>query len=149
MNYQHQEQNSQNKYKPEKSKIDILRWKGGIKVFPFISMSQRQHDKKKVEALIGYELGDDTVIHHHTDRTLVVCEDWNYHWLLHTRTKALLACGHTDWRKCTFCREHDNPDNLWISKNGKQAYHRSCRNEYIRVRRSKYMLHTKYLQFVP
>lgn len=72
---------------------------------------------------------------HHTDeqcgrinpRGLVICPDGAYHQLLHKRSRALDACGNANWRKCKYCKVHDDPANLHIS--GLDAYHRSCKNE--------------------
>lgn len=60
---------------------------------------------------------------------LVLCEDQEYHLLLHTRQRALEACGHADWLKCPYCKQHSPPDELWISPDGKQRHHRSCINQ--------------------
>ena len=61
---------------------------------------------------------------------LVVCENHEYHMLLHARQRALEACGHADWRKCWICKRWDRPAALNIR--GKRACHRECRNEYQR-----------------
>ena len=64
---------------------------------------------------------------------LVICESVKYHRLLHRRTAALRASGHADWRKCRFCKEHDDPKNLYVNKNN--VSHRECFNQYERDRR--------------
>lgn len=92
------------------------------------------------KALGGY-LPKGAVVHHvnevkHENRNtnLVICQDHAYHFLLHRRTKAFRACGNPTWRSCTFCHEHDDTANLYVSPSG-QIYHRSCRNEYLRNNR--------------
>jgi len=57
---------------------------------------------------------------------LVLCQDRAYHMLLERRTRAHKACGHADWRKCKYCKKHDDPMNLYI--NGTTVCHRECRN---------------------
>jgi len=78
---------------------------------------------------------------HHVDLTrtnnaptnLVICQDAEYHDLLHQRTNALSVTGHAHWRKCRFCERHDAPDNLYISKTN--VHHRECMNAYYRNKR--------------
>ena len=65
---------------------------------------------------------------------LVICQDTKYHRLLHRRTAALKASGHAAWRKCRFCKQWDDPKNLYI--NGRNANHRECFNQYERDRRA-------------
>lgn len=63
---------------------------------------------------------------------LVICEDTEYHSLLHIRLAALKACGNPDWRKCNYCKQHDDPANLialWNKRFECYGYvHRVCRN---------------------
>lgn len=61
---------------------------------------------------------------------LVVCQDNAYHKLLHQRTRALLACGHADWRKCNVCKQYDASENMYVS--GDVAHHRYCKMIYYR-----------------
>jgi len=75
---------------------------------------------------------------HHVDEdrennkrnNLVVCEDDAYHFLLHRRMRALKACGHVSWIKCDFCKQYDDPKNMYIRPNGRQGHHRECLREY-------------------
>ena len=79
---------------------------------------------------------------HHVDKNpannappnLVICEDRAYHSLLHVRIRALCACGNANWRTCVYCKEHDDPANMYNAPSGHQHYHRRCRNEYDRKR---------------
>lgn len=90
-----------------------------------------------VEGVLGKPLSPGAEVHHidgntfnYNNSNLVICEDHAYHCLLHMRTKALIACGHANWRKCQFCGEYDSLGNLYISPNFTQCWHRECRNQY-------------------
>lgn len=95
-----------------------------------------------VEKALGKYLPKGAIVHHvdgdglnnNTDN-LVICENRVYHALLHIRQDALEACGHANWRRCSFCQKYDDPENLYISPDGLQARHRECRNKYRRERR--------------
>lgn len=76
-------------------------------------------------------------IPHHIDKNrsnnitsnLVLCQDIAYHLLLHRRERALKACGHANWRKCTLCKQYDDPSNLMTKKGkGGCSYHKGCKN---------------------
>lgn len=93
-----------------------------------------------VERAIGHALPPGAEVHHidenpgNNDPTnLVVCPDAAYHKLLHQRQRAFDACGHYDWRKCTFCKKYDAPGNLHATR--KQAYHSACATAKTRARR--------------
>ena len=88
-----------------------------------------------IEKALGKLLPLKAIIHHHNEKQLVACENQAYHMLLHMRTRALNACGHTDWRKCNFCGEYDSTSNLYISKSNEIVCHRECRNIYQRTNR--------------
>ena len=89
------------------------------------------------EKALGKPLPPGVEIHHHGKRDdntqIVICQDHAYHFLLHQRTRALKACGHVTWRKCSYCKKYDKPDNLYINKHN--AFHRSCSVKYTRKRR--------------
>ncbi len=68
-------------------------------------------------------------------RNPVICPDHAYHMLLHRRMRALAACGHADWRICTFCKTYDDPAALAPVKS--RVYHARCVNEYNRARRQR------------
>jgi len=90
------------------------------------------------ERILGRPLPPLVVIHHpkgNQDNSIfVICENRTYHALLHQRMRSLLACGNATWRKCAYCKKHDDPKNLFFSKAGSPIYHRVCMNEYIRNR---------------
>lgn len=79
---------------------------------------------------------------HHVDENrsnnhpsnLVICSA-EFHRLLHVRTDAFNACGHADWRKCSFCGRYDDPSNLYIPPGKGTIEHRACGREYRRKRK--------------
>lgn len=81
------------------------------------------------EKALGGPLPQEVVVHHHTSNQLVICQDQNYHKLIHKRTRAYKACGHAAWRKCKYCQKWDSPDNLRFDSYNGVAYHRDCSNE--------------------
>lgn len=126
-------------------------WKGGrdIDSAGYVRINMRGHPKADssnrvrehvviAENILGKPLPKGAQIHHHGKRDdntqIVICENQEYHALLHTRTRALRACGYANWRKCIRCGKYDDPANLCIY--GKQAVHRECRIRYQRERRN-------------
>lgn len=92
-------------------------------------------------AALGKALPKGAVVHHingikddNRPENLVVCQDQAYHFLLHMRQNALEACGHAGWRKCWYCGEWDDPENLWVHPKGKQANHPACKRLYDNAR---------------
>ena len=84
------------------------------------------------EAAIGKPLPHGAVVHHTDEqhgqinsRGLVICPDEKYHRLIHKRSRAWIACGHPDWRKCSICKAYDKPENLYL--HGTLSYHILCR----------------------
>lgn len=117
----------------------ISAWKGGrsktVAGYSIIYMPEHQRANGNyvlehifiAEKALGGPLPPKTVVHHHTSDQLVICQDQGYHLLLHKRTKAYIACGNPNWRKCTFCQIYDHPNNLYIHKTG-GPYHKNCYN---------------------
>jgi recombinational DNA repair protein (RecF pathway) len=60
----------------------------------------------------------------------VICPNDAYHFLLHRRTRALDATGNANARKCNYCGQWDDPENLYISHHA--CFHAACRGEYKR-----------------
>ena len=89
-----------------------------------------------VEKAMGKPLPDGAVVHHFNERpadnrneNLVACQDQAYHILLHTRQRALAACGNADWRKCPYCKLYDSVENLRPHRRKKGPpfyYHLAC-----------------------
>jgi hypothetical protein len=80
------------------------------------------------EDALGKYLPDGAVIHHASKEALVICQDQAYHQLIHVRTRALVACGNPNWRKCPICKKYDNPDQMAPLTRG--FWHRSCLRSY-------------------
>lgn len=92
------------------------------------------------EKALGKQLPRGVEVHHvdenranNANTNLVICPDTAYHQLLHRRQRALDACGHADWRMCTFCKQYDTAANLVINKYG-HVKHQACANEYAKRR---------------
>jgi len=101
---------------------------------PYHSKSRGQvyEHRLEVEKVIGRYLMPEEKVHHHYHKdgsvTLVLCPNQQYHSLLHLREEALRRCGNANWRKCTFCKEYDDPKNLVIDKGS--PFHRNCYRKY-------------------
>jgi len=87
------------------------------------------------EKALGREISLPIEVHHvneiRSDNrpfNLVICQDREYHQLLHQRRRALLACGHADWRKCPYCKRYDATENMRARKSGLH-YHLECDRE--------------------
>ena len=97
-----------------------------------------------VEKALERPLYSGEVIHHingdpaiNENWNLVLCEGESYHRLLHTRTKALLSCGNSKYRKCWICQKYDDISNLNIT--GRTIEHLYCRREYMKSLPIKYI----------
>lgn len=92
-----------------------------------------QHTVIATQAL-GKPMPPGAVVHHidqnpsnNHPSNLVICPNEAYHKLLHQRQRAFDASGHYHWRRCTLCKQYDDPANdMWISR--KKAHHRACDN---------------------
>ncbi|MDY0188920.1 MAG: hypothetical protein RBR16_13470 [Syntrophus sp. (in: bacteria)] len=129
-------------------------WKGGkIHFQGYVLILQPNHPRANpagyvfehiliAEKAIGKPLLPQAVVHHFNEKknhnrndNLVICNDESYHQLLHRRKRALIACGHANWRKCCYCHQYDKPENLYIPKKGYSSpYHQECNNRYRRIK---------------
>ncbi len=85
------------------------------------------------EKAIGHRLPPAAEVHHFDENrfnnstsNLVICENRQYHHLLHRRRRAYLACGDPSKRKCWVCQTYDDPSNMYLHLDGRRAYHTSC-----------------------
>lgn len=58
------------------------------------------------EKALGKQLPKNVVVHHHTSCELVICENENYHKLLHKRTRALYLGGNVNLCRCYYCKQY-------------------------------------------
>jgi hypothetical protein len=105
---------------------------------------QKRAHVRIVEDILGHRLGESVEVHHvNSDRSdnrhenLVVCPDAAYHHLLHRRTRAYDACGHADWVKCKFCKQWDDPKNVYMGGGLPNIAHRTCATKYRRIQRAR------------
>lgn len=97
-----------------------------------------------IEKALGKHFPDKAVTHHsdgdpsnNSNNNLVLCEDQAHHLLLHARKNAHDACGNANWLKCTYCKEYDDPQNMYIFPNRYGGYHKECYNKHRQIRRGK------------
>lgn len=130
-------------------------WKGGKRVLPngyvtvWAPLKFRRHPNQpriyehvlKACQAIGRVLPIPAQVHHiNNDRgdnrntNLVVCENADYHGLLHQRAAALAACGNANFRQCQHCGEWADPASPGMFAVRRKAEHRQCRNAYARSR---------------
>jgi hypothetical protein len=77
------------------------------------------------EKVLGKQLSLTAVIHHinekrsdNSNNNLMICEDENYHKLIHRRMRDFKACGNANFRRCQYCLKYDDPKNLAIRESG-------------------------------
>lgn len=93
--------------------------------------------RRIAENAIGKPLPAYVQVHHvneiKTDNrpeNLVICGSGSYHRLLHLRMDALANSGNPNYRKCSFCKQWDDPKNMEHTRNLTGNWHRSCINKY-------------------
>ena len=92
------------------------------------------------EKKLGKKLPPGCEVHHHgtkeENNKIVICQDHEYHALLHIRQRALDACGDANKRKCKFCQEYDFIENLYCRQySGWIIYHHDCLRKSRRVKK--------------
>lgn len=120
--------------------------KGYVMVFmpshPFANANGYiQEHRLVVERALGRPLRKEECVHHvdgdkanNKNSNLVLCNDWGYHQTLHRRDRALRSCGNPEWRKCSFCKEYDDPSRMAAGIN-ESYYHLRCSAEYQSARK--------------
>jgi len=120
-------------------------WKGGLGRAAHgylrrnIGNGDREQDHRVVvEKALGEPIPPNAVVHHidenkenNSNNNLVLCEDRAYHNFLHMRLRALKACGHANWIRCCYCKEYDDPKNLYIRPDRLQGRHVECHKKYM------------------
>lgn len=95
------------------------------------------HHRLVMEEIVGRQLLDSEIVHHKDENkgnndpaNLILCRDSAEHHLLHLQAEALRESGHLDWRKCSFCKQWDKPENLYVPPRRGTVEHRACGNSY-------------------
>ena len=124
--------------------INSARWKGGkyTRKDGYVFLTMPSHPKAGlngqvlehvviVETVLGKPMPEKAVIHHIDGKpynngktNFVVCEDNNYHKLIHQRTRAYKACGHANWRKCRKCLQYSDPGTMYKERTSYR--HHNC-----------------------
>lgn len=73
--------------------------------------------------------------HDNRNKNLIICQDLAYHKLLHRRLSAFKATGNPTDRKCKFCKQWDNINNLKTA--GRYIYHQECNRRVKREQQRK------------
>jgi hypothetical protein len=109
-------------YLPQHEKADLYGY-----VYEHILAAEKVLGKSPPKGVIVHHVDEDPS--NNQNNNLVICQDQNYHLLLHSRRDALLACGNPDWRRCTICKEYGDPTKL-VKANGEGVpCHLECRKK--------------------
>ena len=102
----------------------------------FFAFQHKHVNRLEILDRFGLEVDHTKVIHHYCNSNgyfeLVLCQDQAYHKLLHIREDAIRYSGNVNWRKCTYCKQYDTPENLTINKKG--IYHSECLTKWNKER---------------
>ena len=130
-------------------------WNGGLTCdgqgYVYILMPEHRRADKNgyvrrailiAEQVLGKPLPTGSEVHHFNEikgddenNNLIICENKQYHHLLHQRARALQACNHASWRKCPYCKQYDDPVNMIQPTSKNQMIHRQCRIDDQKERR--------------
>ncbi len=87
------------------------------------------------EQMFGGPLPNKMVVHHldcnqenNSPENLMICSQ-SYHKIQHRRIDSMNAVGLSWYIRCQYCGKYDNPKDMCIRPNGRQASHRKCSRE--------------------
>jgi hypothetical protein len=93
--------------------------------------------------VLGKAVPKGVIVHHvdsnpknNANSNLVICHERD-HARIHARTAAYDATGDANKMKCPYCKQYDDPANMYVRPKQYQAWHRKCSNKYKRVENPK------------
>jgi hypothetical protein len=96
-----------------------------------VFVAEKALDKVLPKKVVVHHI--DEIKGHNENTNLVICEDENYHRLLHTRLRAYKATGDPHKRKCWICKKYDYQSAL--VRDGSGFRHSACKTLYNKQRR--------------
>lgn len=99
----------------------------GVRFREHVAIAERAFGRKLPPAAVVHHADENP--HNNAPGNLVICPSVRYHKLLHTRIKAMNACGNPNWRKCSYCGKHDDTANMRGEQSGRFVHVR-CRNDF-------------------
>ena len=100
------------------------------------------------EKVLGRRISGTECVHHidgngrnNANNNLVICPNEEYHKLLHFRQEALEQSGDAGNKKCKYCKQYDNQDNMKsysrADAKSRRYYHPECHREHMAQTRSR------------